>query len=234
MTKDSTYYCLDFEVLELIFWILMEIEFSVHQVTVLGLVPICGGFDCYYFCTFFRSLWLVWSVLQPRLQYTPAVDIWGIGCIFAEVLTGKPLFPGKSVVHQLELITDLLGTPSPDTISRVCYTASLLFFFKLCPVTYRLRKIFSLHAWLPFKSLLTNLVWCSFNLMQVRNDKARKYLTDMRRKKPVTFSEKFVDVDPLALGLLQRLLAFDPKDRPTAQQVCYGVDLRFQYFFFSK
>ncbi|XP_024966684.1 mitogen-activated protein kinase 15-like [Cynara cardunculus var. scolymus] len=103
-------------------------------------------------------------------KYTPAVDIWGIGCIFAEVLTGKPLFPGKSVVHQLELITDLLGTPSSDTISRV------------------------------------------------RNDKARKYLTDMRRKKPVTFSEKFLDVDPLALRLLQRLLAFDPKDRPTAEQ----------------
>ncbi|KAI3524515.1 hypothetical protein L1887_03173 [Cichorium endivia] len=51
-------------------------------------------------------------------KYTHAVDIWGIGCIFAEVLTGKPIFPGKSVVHQLELITDFLGTPSSDTISR--------------------------------------------------------------------------------------------------------------------
>lgn len=53
------------------------------------------------------------------LQYTAAIDIWSIGCIFAEVLTGKPLFPGKSVVHQLDLITDLLGTPSADTISGV-------------------------------------------------------------------------------------------------------------------
>lgn len=57
------------------------------------------------------------------LQYTPAIDIWSIGCIFAEVLTGKPLFPGKSVVHQLELITDLLGTPSQETIAGVCYLA---------------------------------------------------------------------------------------------------------------
>lgn len=32
---------------------------------------------------------------------------------------GKPLFPGKNVVHQLDLMTDLLGTPSLDTISRV-------------------------------------------------------------------------------------------------------------------
>lgn len=53
------------------------------------------------------------------LQYTPAIDIWSIGCIFAEVLTGKPLFPGKSVVHQLDLITDLLGTPSSETVAGV-------------------------------------------------------------------------------------------------------------------
>ncbi|XP_066167254.1 mitogen-activated protein kinase 11 isoform X2 [Oryza sativa Japonica Group] len=51
-------------------------------------------------------------------KYTPAIDIWSIGCIFAEVLIGKPLFPGKNVVHQLDLITDLLGTPSLDAISQ--------------------------------------------------------------------------------------------------------------------
>ncbi|XP_044481080.1 mitogen-activated protein kinase 19-like [Mangifera indica] len=101
-------------------------------------------------------------------KYTPAIDIWGIGCIFAEILTGKPLFPGKSVVHQLDLITDLLGTPSPETIAGV------------------------------------------------RNDKARKYLTEMRKKPPVPFAQKFPKVDPSALRLLQRLIAFDPKDRPTA------------------
>lgn len=53
------------------------------------------------------------------LQYTPAIDIWSVGCIFAEVLTGKPLFPGKSVVHQLDLITDLLGSPAFETVSGV-------------------------------------------------------------------------------------------------------------------
>ncbi|GLU17761.1 hypothetical protein SLE2022_341170 [Rubroshorea leprosula] len=103
-------------------------------------------------------------------KYTPAIDIWSIGCIFAEVLTGKPLFPGKSVVHQLDLITDLLGTPSLETISGV------------------------------------------------RNEKARKYLTEMRKKHPVPFEQKFPNADPLALRLLQRLLAFDPKDRPTAEE----------------
>ncbi|KAL3655136.1 Mitogen-activated protein kinase 9 [Castilleja foliolosa] len=33
-------------------------------------------------------------------KYTPAIDIWSIGCIFAEMLTGKPIFLGKNVVHQ--------------------------------------------------------------------------------------------------------------------------------------
>lgn len=52
-------------------------------------------------------------------KYSPAIDIWSIGCIFAEVLLGKPLFPGRNVVHQLELITDLLGTPSEEVINKV-------------------------------------------------------------------------------------------------------------------
>ncbi|XP_068644013.1 mitogen-activated protein kinase 9-like [Aristolochia californica] len=103
-------------------------------------------------------------------KYTPAIDIWSIGCIFAEMLTGKPLFPGKNVVHQLDLMTDLLGTPPPESIARI------------------------------------------------RNEKARRYLSSMRKKPPVPFSQKFPDVDPLALHLLERLLAFDPKDRPTAEE----------------
>ncbi|XP_017973379.1 PREDICTED: mitogen-activated protein kinase 9 isoform X1 [Theobroma cacao] len=103
-------------------------------------------------------------------KYTPAIDIWSIGCIFAEMLTGKPLFPGKNVVHQLDLMTDTLGTPPAESISRI------------------------------------------------RNEKARRYLSSMRKKLPVPFSQKFPNVDPLALRLLERLLAFDPKDRPTAEE----------------
>ena len=52
-------------------------------------------------------------------KYSTAIDIWSIGCIFAEILLGKPLFPGRNVVHQLELITDLLGTPSAEVIAKV-------------------------------------------------------------------------------------------------------------------
>jgi len=41
----------------------------------------------------------------------------------------------------------------------------------------------------------------------------------MRKKHPVLFTQKFPGIDPMALHLLERLLAFDPKDRPTAAEV---------------
>ncbi|CAI0431985.1 unnamed protein product [Linum tenue] len=78
-------------------------------------------------CGSFSSKVCIWILLKLNMLllnstlYTPAIDIWSIGCIFAELVTGKPLFPGKNVVHQLDLITDLLGTPPPATIARVCY-----------------------------------------------------------------------------------------------------------------
>ena len=38
-----------------------------------------------------------------------------MGCIFAEMMARKPLFPGKDYLHQLRLILDFLGTPQPDS-----------------------------------------------------------------------------------------------------------------------
>uniref|UniRef100_A0A0A9E657 Protein kinase domain-containing protein n=1 Tax=Arundo donax TaxID=35708 RepID=A0A0A9E657_ARUDO len=52
---------------------------------------------------------------------------------------------------------------------------------------------------------------------RIRNEKARRYLSSMRKKQAVPFSERFPKADPAALKLLQKLLAFDPKDRPTAE-----------------
>lgn len=52
-------------------------------------------------------------------RYTQAVDIWSIGCIFAEVLLRAPLFPGRDAVSQLQIITDLLGKPSQNVVNHV-------------------------------------------------------------------------------------------------------------------
>lgn len=56
------------------------------------------------------------EVLLEWDSYNKAIDIWSIGCIFAELLDGKTLFPGKSSDEQIELIVALLGTPKIDDI----------------------------------------------------------------------------------------------------------------------
>lgn len=43
-------------------------------------------------------------------SYTAAVDLWSAGCVFAEVLTRKPLFPGNSDIDQICKIREVLGT----------------------------------------------------------------------------------------------------------------------------
>jgi serine/threonine protein kinase len=44
--------------------------------------------------------------------YTPSIDTWSIGCIFAEMVTGHPLFRGKSEIEQMFAIFKILGTPN--------------------------------------------------------------------------------------------------------------------------
>ncbi|KAK9498935.1 hypothetical protein O3M35_003472 [Rhynocoris fuscipes] len=50
-------------------------------------------------------------LLQAKTQ-TTSVDMWAAGCILGELLGHRPLLPGRSELSQLELIVDLLGTPS--------------------------------------------------------------------------------------------------------------------------
>eukprot|EP01010_Urceolus_cornutus_P005570 NODE_983_length_1191_cov_343.863398_g747_i0.p1 GENE.NODE_983_length_1191_cov_343.863398_g747_i0~~NODE_983_length_1191_cov_343.863398_g747_i0.p1 ORF type:complete len:299 (-),score=46.20 NODE_983_length_1191_cov_343.863398_g747_i0:229-1125(-) len=59
------------------------------------------------------------EVLLGGKRYSPAVDIWSVGCIFAEMATKQPLFPGDSEIGQLYKIFQTLGTPSEHLWARV-------------------------------------------------------------------------------------------------------------------
>ncbi len=51
------------------------------------------------------------EILLGSKHYSTPVDLWSIGCIFAEMATQKPLFPGDSEIDELFKIFQLLGTP---------------------------------------------------------------------------------------------------------------------------
>merc|ERR1719335_1106836 len=59
------------------------------------------------------------ELLLSCADYTAAIDVWSVGCIFAELLGRKPLFPGKDYVHQLNLITDVIGSPDEEDIECI-------------------------------------------------------------------------------------------------------------------
>lgn len=52
------------------------------------------------------------EILLGGRQYSTGVDMWSVGCIFAEMCTRKPLFPGDSEIDEIFKIFRILGTPS--------------------------------------------------------------------------------------------------------------------------
>ena len=84
------------------------------------------------------------EVLLSVGEYTEALDVWAAGCIFAELLMRRPLFPGNSYLHQLQLITKILGSPTEADLHFVTTKAARDFmlrqeyqpgidFAELCP-----------------------------------------------------------------------------------------------------
>uniref|UniRef100_A0A8C3FYL7 mitogen-activated protein kinase n=1 Tax=Cyclopterus lumpus TaxID=8103 RepID=A0A8C3FYL7_CYCLU len=59
------------------------------------------------------------EIMLNWMHYNMTVDIWSVGCIMAELLTGKTLFPGTDHINQLQQIMRLTGTPPASLINRM-------------------------------------------------------------------------------------------------------------------
>ncbi|KAL1918995.1 uncharacterized protein VTP21DRAFT_2376 [Calcarisporiella thermophila] len=109
------------------------------------------------------------EIMLTFKEYTFAIDVWSVGCILAEMLSGKPLFPGRDYHHQLTLILDVLGTPTMD------------------------------------------------DFYSIKSRRARDYIRSLPFKKRIPFAQLFPNANPLALDLLEKLLAFNPAKRITVE-----------------
>ncbi|KAK9200647.1 hypothetical protein WN944_015845 [Citrus x changshan-huyou] len=108
------------------------------------------------------------ELLLNSSDYTAAIDVWSVGCIFMELMDRKPLFPGRDHVHQLRLLIELIGTPSEAELGFL-------------------------------------------------NENAKKYICQLPRYQRQSFTEKFPNVHPSAIDLVEKMLTFDPRQRITVE-----------------
>nr|XP_045007915.1 mitogen-activated protein kinase 12 isoform X2 [Jaculus jaculus] len=59
------------------------------------------------------------EVILNWMHYTQTVDIWSVGCIMAEMITGKTLFKGSDHLDQLKEIMKVTGTPPPEFVQKL-------------------------------------------------------------------------------------------------------------------
>ncbi|CAG8709633.1 8126_t:CDS:10, partial [Racocetra persica] len=139
------------------------------------------------------------EIMLSFQNYTKAIDMWSVGCIFAEMLGGKPLFKGRDYVDQLNQILGILGTPDEETLRRVGSERAQVYIRSLP----KMPKV-------PFSQLypkanvlgeyeLTNSLYLLLSINDNNNE--LQYLCCS-----------------LALDLLEKLLKFDPAARITVEQ----------------
>ncbi|XP_017065679.1 mitogen-activated protein kinase ERK-A [Drosophila eugracilis] len=59
------------------------------------------------------------EIMLNSKGYTKSIDIWSVGCILAEMLSNRPIFPGKHYLDQLNHILGVLGSPSRDDLECI-------------------------------------------------------------------------------------------------------------------
>ncbi|KAH7647947.1 hypothetical protein FG379_001009 [Cryptosporidium bovis] len=73
------------------------------------LIP-CESSVAYICSRFYRAP----ELMLGATEYTPSIDLWSIGCVFGELILGKPLFSGETSIDQLVKIIQVLGTPTRE------------------------------------------------------------------------------------------------------------------------
>ncbi|KAJ3643577.1 hypothetical protein Zmor_026278 [Zophobas morio] len=59
------------------------------------------------------------EIMLNSKGYTKSIDIWSVGCILAEMLSNRPIFPGKHYLDQLNHILGVLGSPSEEDLNCI-------------------------------------------------------------------------------------------------------------------
>ena len=59
------------------------------------------------------------EILLGSTKYGVQADMWSVGCIFGELLGGKPMFPGTSTLSQINKVLEVTGKPSKEDLESI-------------------------------------------------------------------------------------------------------------------
>ncbi len=88
---------------------------------------------CVLLCRWYRAP----ELLLSCEHYSAAIDMWSVGCILAELLGRRALFPGKDYVDQLKMIVKTLGPPSEDDLGFITSSKARAYIRALPPAEVR-------------------------------------------------------------------------------------------------
>ncbi|CAK0884130.1 unnamed protein product [Prorocentrum cordatum] len=178
-----------------------------------------------YICSrYYRAPELIFGATQ----YTTTVDLWSIGCVLAEMIRGRPLFPGEGGVDQLVEIVKVLGSPSQRQVLAMNPAYSGFSFPAIRPCSWRavFRKdvgpdvIDLLAAFLQYdpEARIHPLQACAHQCFdELRQEGAR---VEGARLPPDLFTLTQREAQACPAALLQRLLPAGetyPSARPAAE-----------------
>ncbi|KAK3020966.1 hypothetical protein RJ639_046953 [Escallonia herrerae] len=136
------------------------------------------------------------ELLLGATKYGPAVDMWSVGCIFAELLQGKPVLTGKNEPEQLNKIYELCGSPDEINwpgVSRIPW------YNKFKPTRQMKRRVKEVFRQLSKQTTYAGNFFSSFLMLEF------------------DFYDTGCSFDRYALDLLEKMLTLDPSQRISAK-----------------
>ncbi|KAK7265826.1 hypothetical protein RJT34_33450 [Clitoria ternatea] len=111
------------------------------------------------------------ELLLGSTDYGPSVDLWSVGCVFAELLVGKPVLQGRTEVEQLHKIFKLCGTP-PDEYWKKTRLPHATLFKPQQPYDSSLRETFN-----DFPATSINLIQTLLSVEPIKRGTASSALS---------------------------------------------------------
>jgi serine/threonine protein kinase len=143
------------------------------------------------------------ELLYGATKYGKGLDMWAVGCIFAELLGGKPLFPGVTDIDQLSRVVRVLGPPSEKVWPGI---SQLPDFDKI--------SFHDVRAPLSFQKLLPHVSLSSIQFLK----KLLVYDPAQRLSAEAALGDSYFTEDPLPSALLKELNVIDSRQNSSASE----------------